>query len=220
MLKDELIDYANSLPSVKKIGNLKTYTPRKHDENFEHDNCAYFSNESTMQPPHKGLWRKYIQLRKNKRFAVNKRNCINNVKLGDNIVEIGSCTAQVFYVSKWDTPGTLIVPVGKHSEKCKQHVSIQSTDKGNHSEKCKPHNVSTLSTDKGRDAILDYIRHDPQDIITCSDAVDLNSANGNQVFEMKSTKFITNEKPKGRPWGKLNNYNTTKKLSCNVKQRL
>ena len=109
---------------------------------------------------------------------------------------------------------------GKAQWKCKQHnVSTQSTDKGKHSEKCKQNNVSTLSTDKGRDVISDYIRHDPQDIITCSDAVDLNSANGNRVFEIQSTKLITNEMPKGRPWGKLNNYKTAKKLSCSVKQR-
>ena len=197
-LKEELLDYAKSLPGVQGISKIKSYTPRNFDDKLELAKCAYFSHETTTQPPTKKGWGKYHTVRRNKRFVVLKRQC--NINGNTNDLS-GTCTAQVYYISKADSPGTLVLPVGDHNNKCCQL------------------NPTKIPYPKGIDVILNYIKHDRRDLIHCSDDV-LNSADGDQVFAIPSENFITNKAPRNRPWGKLNSYRVTTTIQCQVKQRL
>ena len=198
-LKEELLDYAKSLPGVQGISTIKSYTPRNFDDKIELAKCAYFSHETTTQPPTKKGWGKYHTVRRNKRFVVLKRQCNSNGNTNDFS---GSCTAQVFYISKADSRGSLVLPVGEHNTKCCQL------------------NPTKIAYPKGIDVILNYIKHDRRDLLHCSDEDVLNSADGDQVFAIPSENFTTNKAPRNRPWGKLNSYRVTTTIQCQVKQRL
>ena len=194
-----LVKYALTVSGVTSISSVHDASVWKFDEFTNYNNIAFYTKINTVEPPTMKGWGKYNIMRTTREFRVHKRRCKGNRECGGSVSD--TCNAEIIYISKCGSAGTLMIPTGNHAPACKDNL------------------VEVEPKSQGFESLLTYMGHVTDDVIRAQDPNILDYADGNKVYVLPIDVMETNTAPMARNWGKLNSYKTSLDKNWKTQQR-